>query len=212
MHKKTVALVVSFVLLAVVLSGCKMPASTAPEPLDEIAMTTPIVIVTEALETPEEQELVSEELGEVLVTEEPIAPEETEEDQDFFAPPTATLEPTIMVPTVTRPAQYTLREGEFPFCIARRFNVDPADLLSLNGLGPNTLLEPGTTLQIPQTGTWAGEGRVLNPHPTTHTVLAGESIYSIACFYGDVSPEAIIAVNQLEEPYDLTAGQTLKIP
>jgi LysM repeat protein len=206
MHKKTVALVVSFVLLAVVLSGCKMPASTAPEPLDEIAMTTPIVIITE------EPETSIEELGEVLVTEEPIAPEETEEDQDFFAPPTATLEPTIMVPTVTRPAQYTLREGEFPFCIARRFNVDPADLLSLNGLGPNTLLEPGTTLQIPQTGTWAGEGRVLNPHPTTHTVLAGESIYSIACFYGDVSPEAIIAVNQLEEPYDLTAGQTLKIP
>jgi LysM repeat protein len=43
-------------------------------------------------------------------------------------------------------------------------------------------------------------------------VTTGETIYSIACFYGDVSPEAIIAVNQLEEPYDLSPGQALNIP
>ena len=49
---------------------------------------------------------------------------------------------------------------------------------------------------------------MLNPHPDTYTVEAGDTVYSIACFYGDVSPEAIIAVNQLEEPYELTAGQT----
>jgi LysM repeat protein len=43
-------------------------------------------------------------------------------------------------------------------------------------------------------------------------VSSGETIYSIACYYGDVSPEAIIALNGLEEPYKLTAGQKLNIP
>jgi hypothetical protein len=34
--------------------------------------------------------------------------------------------PVIIVPTATpgRPATYSLKEGEFPYCIARRFNVD----------------------------------------------------------------------------------------
>ena len=209
MHKKTAVSVVSFVILGLVLSGCKLPASKPPEVPEDALMTTPIVIVTDPpegiAEEPRETEPVTDpETGEPQEIEEPT--------QDFFADPTATPEPTIAVPTVTRPAEYTLQEGEFPFCIARRFNLDPSALLSLNNLGPNDLLDPGTTLQIPQTGSWEGDGRVRNPHPTTHTVVAGETIYSIACYYGDVSPEAIIAVNQLEEPYDLTVGQTLSIP
>ena len=207
MQKKMIAVVVSIVLLALVLSGCKLPASTAPEVPEDALMTTPIVIATVP------QDGISGEVPPITGTEDPDSQLVTEEPvEDFFAEPTATPEPTIVVPTVTRPAEYTLREGEFPFCIARRFNLDPATLLSLNNLGTSSLLEPGTVLQIPQTGTWEGDGRVRNPHPTTHTVLAGETIYSIACYYGDVSPEAIIAVNQLEEPYTLSTGQTLDIP
>ena len=207
MQKKMFAVVISVVLLALLLSGCKLPASKAPEVPEDAMMTTPIVIVKDT------QDGTSGEIFPITGTEAPDDQLETEEPfEDFFAEPTTTPEPTIMVPTVTRPAEYTLREGEFPFCIARRFNLDPAALLSLNNLGPNDLLEPGTILQIPQTGSWEGDGRVRNPHPTTHTVLAGETIYSIACFYGDVSPEAIVAVNQLEEPFELTTGQTLDIP
>jgi LysM repeat protein len=201
MIRKLIPTIVCVFVLTLLLSSCKLPASTAPEIPDEELMTTPILIVTDSLgmttQAPEEK-----------------APgEETQEPgEDFFAEPTNTPMPTMVVPTVTRPAEYTLMPGEFPFCIARRFDLDPQQLLSLNNLGPNDLLDPGTTLQIPQTGTWQGEGRVRNPHPTTHTVTAGETVHSIACFYGDVSPEAIIAVNMLEEPYDLATGQTLNIP
>jgi LysM repeat protein len=201
MLRKLLPTTVCVMFLTLLLSSCKLPASTAPEIPDEELMTTPILIVTDSLgmatQAPEEK-----------------APgEETQEPgEDFFAEPTSTPLPTVVVPTLTRPAEYTLMPGEFPFCIARRFNLDPEQLLSLNNLGPNDLLDPGTILQIPQTGTWLGEGRVRNPHPTTHTVTAGETVYSIACFYGDVSPEAIIAVNGLEEPFDLTPGQTLSIP
>jgi LysM repeat protein len=201
MTRKIVPVIVSLVVFSLLLSGCKMPASRPPEIPEEEVMTTPIVIVTEAPGMP-------------IQPPDPEDPEAEPETpgEDFFAEPTNTPEPTVVVPTVTRPAQYTLQEGEFPFCIARRFDLDPQALLSLNNIGPNDLLPPGTVLQIPQTGTWTGEGRVRNPHPTTHTVKAGETIYSIACFYGDVSPEAIIVVNNLQEPYNLTVGQTLDIP
>lgn len=204
MRRKAFLLIVGLVLISLLLAGCKMPASRAPEEAEEVLMTTPIVIVTEELEiAPEGTDVVPPD-PEAEATEDPF--------EDFFAEPTATPEPTIAVPTLTRPAEYTLRDGEFPFCIARRFDLDPGSLLSLNNIAPNTLVEPGTTLRIPQTGNWTGSDRARNPHPTTHTVRAGETIYSIACFYGDVSPEAIIAVNQLEAPYTLTTGQTLDIP
>lgn len=208
MTKKLSPVIVSVVLFALLLSGCKMPASEAPgEPTGE-ARTTPIRIQTDSPEFVTQTSIViSANTATPDVTEEPGEVEPT-------PMPTNTPEPTevIAVPTITRPAQYTLQEGEFLYCIARRFNLDPEDLLAVNNLGPNELLSPGTTLQIPQSGTWVGEGRVRNPHPTTYTVDAGETIYSIACYFGDVSPEAIIAVNNLEEPYDLTAGQALNIP
>ena len=201
MIRKLIPSTICVIALTLLLSSCKLPASTAPEMPDEELMTTPILIVTDSLD---------------MTTQEPedkVPGEATQEpSEDFSAEPTSTPMPVVVVPTVTRPVEYTLMPGEFPFCIARRFDLNQEELLSLNNLGPNDLLDPGTTLQIPQTGNWEGEGRVRNPHPTTHTVEAGETVNSIACFYGDVSPEAIIAVNMLEEPYDLSPGQTLNIP
>ena len=120
----------------------------------------------------------------------------------------------IVVPSATpgRPATYTLQQGEFPFCIARRFNVDAGDLLSINGLNMNSHPAAGTVLTIPQSSTWSSGPRALIPHPTTYTVNAGDSIYSIACTFGDVDPNAIIYANALQSPYTLSSGQTLNIP
>ena len=202
MTKLSSRFIVSAVLLVLLLSGCKMPASKAPEEDTEEMKTTPIRLHTDSDEP--------ESPAESPETEEPAEVD----TQEPGTTPTNTPPPTeiVAVPTVTRPAEYTLKEGEYIFCIARRFNLNPEELLALNNLAPDTLLSTGTVLQIPQTGSWEGEGRVRLPHPTSHTVEAGETIYSIACDYGDVTPEAIIAVNGLEEPYDLTVGQTLNIP
>jgi len=78
----------------------------------------------------------------------------------------------------------------------------------------NSQVAAGTTLQIPQSGNWdpAHGSRSLKQHPTTYSVQPGDTVYSIACAFGDVSPEAIIAVNGLQSPYTLTAGQSLQIP
>lgn len=201
MGKKLGTVIASLVLFTLLLTGCKLPASTAPVTPTDVERTTPIVIG--GIEPGEMTQTASANLA-LTATQ--------EAEVDYFATPTFTPEPTIVVPTVTRPSTYALQEGEFPFCIARRFDLNIEALLSLNNIGTNQIISPGTILQIPQSGSWEGTGRVRNPHPTTHTVASGESIYSIACYYGDVSPEAIIAFNQLQEPYTLTVGQTLEIP
>ncbi len=201
MVRKRLIIFSGFLIMAFLLSSCKLPATKAPEISDEPLKTTPIQIVTEIpiLRTPESNEPSPE--GEV----------QPPDDGDQPAVPTEIPLPPVTVPTVTRPTEYTLQPGEFPFCIARRFDVNPGDLLNLNNIGANELVAPGTTLKIPQTGSWEGE-RSLKPHPTTFTVSAGDTIYTIACSFGPVTPEAIIAVNKLEKPYSLSSGQILEIP
>lgn len=115
------------------------------------------------------------------------------------------------VPVGSRPSSYTLQAGEFPFCIARRFDVDPEQLLTLSGLQDGVLYPPGTQLQIPQSGNFPGS-RALRNHPTTYSASAGETIYAVACAFGDIRPEDIATANGLSVSATLSAGQQLSIP
>lgn len=124
------------------------------------------------------------------------------------APATPLPEP----PPLVVPATYTLQRGEFPFCIARRFNVDPAELLRINGLSSYSVYHTGMVLRIPQSGQPFPGNRALQSHPTTYTVGGGDTIHTIACAFGDVDPDAIAYVNGLTPPYRLTPGQVLQIP
>lgn len=121
--------------------------------------------------------------------------------------------PATSAPAGPRPAEWALRSGEFPYCIARRFDVDPAALLSLNGLTNGNIFYPGRTLKIPQSGSFPGT-RSLRNHPATYSVGSStETVYSIACLYGDVRPESIITANNLSgDNPTLTSGQQLSIP
>lgn len=157
-------------------------------------------------------------------TETPIPATGGGENTPTTVPPTAAVvqpQPSatqpavvVVVPSATpgRPATYTLQNGEFPFCIARRFNADVATLLALNGMDINSKPPIGFVLKIPQTGVWSNGARALIAHPGSYTVKAGDTIYKIACAYGDVDPNAMIVANSLKSPYTLTAGQVLQIP
>ena len=125
-----------------------------------------------------------------------------------LATATRTLAP---IPTVVVPSSYTLHEGEFPYCLGRRFNRNPDDILAINGLTNSSITVPGETLNIPSSGTFPGP-RALLSHPATYTVGGGDTIYSVACRYGDVDPMGIAAANGLSSPYTLTPGTTIQIP
>ena len=118
-------------------------------------------------------------------------------------------------PTLTsgsRPATYTMQNGEFLYCIARRFDVDPDQLIKLNGLSDGVLYPTPMLIKIPQTGVFPGN-RVLTNHPTIYTVRSSdETINGIACIFGDVYPEDIALLNGLPLNVKLKFGQALQIP
>jgi LysM repeat protein len=157
------------------------------------AQTTPGAGVTPGAETP-------------LAPTQPAAPQV----QPTQAPPPAT--PLPPPPPLVVPATYTLQRGEFPFCIARRFNVDPSELLRINGLSSYSVYYAGMVLRIPQSGQPFPGNRALQPHPTTYNVVGGDTIHTVACAFGDVDPDAIAYVNGLTPPYRLSPGQVLQIP
>jgi LysM repeat protein len=127
-------------------------------------------------------------------------------------PVASTPFPTYVVTPLVKPANYTLQKGEFPYCIARRYNVNPNELLSLSGLSNGATYDAGTVLVIPtSSNTFPGETALI-PHPATYVVVSGDTIYTVACKYGDADPMAIAAANGLLSPYTLTAGKTIQIP
>ena len=168
---------------------------------------TPQAIATQTISVAGTQDLSATVTPTALVTTNPAG--------TVAATSTSTLAVSGTLPTSapvgTRPAEWTLRSGEFPYCIARRFDVDPEALLSLNGLSNGNIFYPGRTLKIPQSGSFPGR-RALRDH-TPHTVRANETLYSIACLYGDVRPEDIATANNLASAdAALTSGQQLNIP
>jgi LysM repeat protein len=231
MSKKLFPLIAVVVLMGLLLSACQLRASTPPVPTPTDAADFPFPVGEG-----QQQDLINDiltqtasvgggvpEPGQVQETPEPVAAEQEaapgDEDEQVgggvMQPEVAVDTPVpVAVPTVTRPTSYTIQKGEWPICIARRFDLPMGTLLSINNLSMNSKVSVGATLQIPQSGNWdtANGSRALKPHPTSYNVQAGDTVNSIACAYGDVTPEAIIAVNGLQSPYTLTAGQTLQIP
>ncbi|MBC8333745.1 MAG: LysM peptidoglycan-binding domain-containing protein [Anaerolineales bacterium] len=124
---------------------------------------------------------------------------------------TTDLPPTSIV---GRPASYSLKKGEFPYCIARRFNIDPGVLLTLNNISAVNAqnYQPGVTLSIPQSGAAFPPPRALHAHPVTYVVPQTTTVYGVACYFGDIDPSAIMTANTIPDPDNITAGTTLQIP
>ncbi len=121
--------------------------------------------------------------------------------------------PTVIAaPSAAVPATHTLRRGEFPYCLARRYDIHPDDLLAANGLVRGRIYPGGLVLKIPSGADVFPSDRVLRAHPASYTVQTGDNIFIVACYYGDVDPMAIAAANGLSQPYTLTPGTVLSIP
>lgn len=124
---------------------------------------------------------------------------------------------TAAPPSGAKPTVYTLKNGEFPYCIARRFDVNQDQLLSLSGLtnAAANNLSAGTVLTIPQSGGGFVGDRSWHDHPATFTVGASydtNTVYGAACYYGDIEPSVIAQNNNISVDAVLTAGQVLNIP
>ena len=117
------------------------------------------------------------------------------------------------IPAGSKPGSYTLQNGEFVYCIARRFNVDPDEILALNGLADSQTIYSGLVIKIPQSGKPFPGSRMWHNHPDTYTVdSSSETVYGVACYYGDIDPALIAQANGISVGASLSTGQQLKIP
>ena len=57
------------------------------------------------------------------------------------------LAQAVPIPTLDRPSTYTLQKGEWPICIARRYDVNLNDLFNLNGLNMESRPAMGAVLK-----------------------------------------------------------------
>jgi LysM repeat protein len=209
---KKISLMIALAVAAVfLLAACERSASNSPLATLTIESSNPASVPTgiSLVEAWGTSTAIYQQTAQGLLTASPTS----ETPSDATATPTTETTPVIVAPTVTpgRPATYTLQSGEFLYCIARRFDVDPDALLALNGLNRGQILQPGLELRIPQTGSFSGT-RALHPHPTTYTVAVNDTIYSIACRFGDLDPTSIAAANGLSLSSPLTTGKVLNIP
>src|SRR5512141_1204108 len=175
---KRSALIASIlILVAITTSGCKWQYSTPPAatntPLSQNFFTTPIA------QTPSMSDVELFGTGTALALTGSPVPGVASITPAGVTPQVATSTPTpavslpttaagitptatiavvgptaALIPSGSKPASYTLQSGEFPYCIARRFNVDPDELLAASGLtnAQANNLSAGTVLKIPQTG------------------------------------------------------------
>lgn len=222
-------LIIALIVATLALTGCER----SYDPVDEI-LATPTAEgdgFAEALPGDDINALVAD--GAQTATAEAetavaaVAPEDgeaaTEEApaENATDAPTATVtapvvDPTAVPPTavVGKPNTYSLQKGEFPYCIARRFNIDPKELLSLNSLSSTQgqTYYSGMTLTIPQSGAAFPSPRNLRTHPDSYTLNETMSVYAIACLYGDVDPADIVAGNTIADVNNIPSGTTLSIP
>jgi hypothetical protein len=215
MNKKIYLLVLLILLLGLFLSACTRSASKSPTDLSTPTSEIPFpigTIDTSALITQISQG-TQVSLGTLVPPQTTPLPGLTSAPQSTTAVQPVAATPTMpVIPTITRPESYTLQSGEWPLCIARRYNLDALAFLAVNGLTMDSQPGAGTVLIIPQDGEWTIGDRFLVPHPDEYIVDPGDTIYSVACYYGDVDPNAIIIANNLQSPYNLTVGDELRIP
>lgn len=94
---------------------------------------------------------------------------------------------------------HVVSRGESVYLISRRYGISPDKIISDNGLTNPGQLAVGQTL-------------VIMDSPSRHTVVAGESLYTIAVSHGITVAHLLQANPQLTVNSIIYPGQTLTIP
>jgi murein DD-endopeptidase MepM/ murein hydrolase activator NlpD len=125
-------------------------------------------------------------------------------------------------------ADHVMQKGETIYSIARSYGVMVQEILDLNGITDARTVRAGQRIKIPQktetvnpavpaggtqgsapetSGTANGETEEF----VRYQAARGETFYGIARRYG-ISPQVLMAANNLPENYVLKAGDWLRIP
>jgi murein DD-endopeptidase MepM/ murein hydrolase activator NlpD len=99
--------------------------------------------------------------------------------------------------TIKAPARIKVMKGDTVYGIARKYGLNPREIISLNGLRAPYHLEIGQTLRLPVA--------------RTYTVVKGDTIYGISRRFG-VDMAELTRANNIRAPYTLEIGDQLTLP
>jgi LysM repeat protein len=111
-------------------------------------------------------------------------------------------------PTPTPPLSHRVREGDNPWIIAARYDVDLDTFFYLNGFNENTILQPGEEVRVR-----LAPGEAPPPTPTPklkHIVREGETLWTVAALNG-LSMDELLAMNQLADNAMIHPGDELVV-
>ena len=135
---------------------------------------------------------------------------------DAPPPPAAddSPEPLFITPiTLAQPGEdgsivHVVQDGQALWSLAAHYEVTLSDLLLFNSLPANAIVQPGDRITIR-----LAEGQAPPPTPTPptmHTVLEGQSLWSIAVQY-NVKLGDLLWLNQLPEDVILQPGELVRV-
>jgi len=107
--------------------------------------------------------------------------------------------------------EYAVAKGDTLSQIAEAHEISLLELLEANGLTEKSLIKIGMLLKIPVETEAAIEQIDPNPDPTSHTLLKGESLWTVAKKYG-IRVEDLARHNRISLSQVLMPGQILLIP
>src|SRR5690625_5120516 len=123
-----------------------------------------------------------------------------------------------MAPLGSSETLYTVRAGDTVSHIALRYGTTVARIISQNDLNTSAAIRVGQVLRIggastttASTSSNGGSGSSSNADSTTHTVRAGDTVWSLARKH-NTSVNAIISANNLGSNAMIRIGQRLTIP
>lgn len=162
---------------------------------------TPETAVAEPVETAEAEPETTETAEE---TETPLAEAETETPapvEETETPPVAAAAGEI---------SHVVQRGENLFRIGQQYGVSWVAIAQYNGLTDPNAIQAGQTIRIPPPG--EPQPTPTPPGPTVlYVVQPGDNLYRIGLRFG-ISWVQIAEANGLDNPNQVYAGQTLKIP
>jgi len=205
-----ITLLLAMVAIVVWLAGCNRPMSSGPIPKPQSAAVGTVTPTSEGMPATLAGTVIAGATATTMAATtqpgavQPLAPTATPTPI-----PQPTVAPTPVSAATSGQTSYTVKPGDRLFSIGRQFGVNPFAIAQANRIGPPYTIYPGQVLTIPSGG--VGPSPTPGASPTTHTVVRGETIYSIARRYSR-SAAAIINANHLVNPNFIFPGQVLNIP
>ena len=134
--RKTHFLVLLVIVLGFSVGGCTMDASTPPEntPSEiDLALTQIATAPSFLQSTPTATEGIGG--GDNEETQTAMALSVIQATTPAVITMTPTIQPTAQATQpLSVPGSYTLKKGEWPYCLARRFNINPDSLMNANNI------------------------------------------------------------------------------